>query len=83
MIVGVPREIKADEYRVAMLPVGVEELIRVTLGRVESKLVAVPLRRGAGVITTMVQADGLLRIPSLTEGINAGETVEIELLRPA
>ena len=26
MIVGVPKEIKADEYRVAMLPVGVEEL---------------------------------------------------------
>lgn len=26
MILGVPREIKADEYRVAMLPVGVEEL---------------------------------------------------------
>jgi putative molybdopterin biosynthesis protein len=61
---------------------GVEELIRVTLGRVESNLVAVPLRRGAGVITTMVQADGLLRIPSLTEGINAGEEVKIELLRP-
>jgi len=62
---------------------GVEELIRVTLGRVENKLVAVPLRRGAGVITTMVQADGLMRIPSLTEGINAGEEMEIELLRPA
>jgi alanine dehydrogenase len=28
MIVGVPREIKQDEYRVAMLPVGVEELVR-------------------------------------------------------
>ncbi|MBI1904330.1 MAG: alanine dehydrogenase [Planctomycetia bacterium] len=28
MIVGVPREIKRDEYRVAMLPVGVEELTR-------------------------------------------------------
>ncbi len=28
MIVGVPREVKADEYRVAMLPVGVEELTR-------------------------------------------------------
>jgi alanine dehydrogenase len=28
MIVGVPREIKLDEYRVAMLPVGVEELVR-------------------------------------------------------
>jgi putative molybdopterin biosynthesis protein len=61
---------------------GTEELIRVALGRVADKLVAVPLRRGAGVITTMVQADGLLRIPSLTEGINAGEEVAIELLRP-
>ncbi len=28
MIIGVPKEIKADEYRVAMLPVGVEELVR-------------------------------------------------------
>ncbi|MEX2121785.1 MAG: alanine dehydrogenase [Pirellulales bacterium] len=28
MIVGVPREIKRDEYRVALLPVGVEELTR-------------------------------------------------------
>ncbi len=28
MIVGVPKEIKRDEYRVALLPVGVEELVR-------------------------------------------------------
>src|SRR5256885_3499626 len=28
MLIGVPREIKLDEYRVAMLPVGVEELMR-------------------------------------------------------
>ena len=28
MLIGVPREIKRDEYRVAMLPVGVEELSR-------------------------------------------------------
>ena len=28
MIIGVPREIKQDEYRVGMLPVGVEELTR-------------------------------------------------------
>jgi len=28
MIVGVPREVKRDEYRVALLPVGVEELTR-------------------------------------------------------
>ena len=27
MIIGVPAEVKSDEYRVAMLPVGVEELV--------------------------------------------------------
>jgi alanine dehydrogenase len=27
MIVGIPKEVKEDEYRVAMLPVGVEELV--------------------------------------------------------
>ena len=61
---------------------GLEEFIRVTLGRVGEKLVAVPLARGAGVITTMVHADGLLRIPSFIEGLNAGEEIEVELLRP-
>ncbi len=61
---------------------GLEEFLRVTLGRVGEKLVAVPLARGAGVITTMVHADGLLRIPSLVEGLNAGEETEVELLRP-
>jgi putative molybdopterin biosynthesis protein len=61
---------------------GLEEFLRVTLGRVGAKLVAVPLARGAGVITTMVHADGLLRIPSLVEGLNAGDEAEVELLRP-
>jgi alanine dehydrogenase len=28
MLIGVPKEIKSDEYRVAMIPVGVEELTR-------------------------------------------------------
>ncbi|MCH5374458.1 MAG: alanine dehydrogenase, partial [Planctomycetes bacterium] len=28
MIIGVPKEIKRDEYRVALLPVGAEELVR-------------------------------------------------------
>ncbi|MGH7832338.1 MAG: molybdopterin biosynthesis protein [Candidatus Binatia bacterium] len=60
---------------------GLEEFLRVTVGRVGEKLIAVPLGRGAGVITTMVRADGFLRIPSLVEGLNAGEQVQVELLR--
>ncbi|HXG53345.1 MAG TPA: molybdopterin biosynthesis protein [candidate division Zixibacteria bacterium] len=61
---------------------GLEELVRVRLGRVEGRLIAVPLGRGAGVITTMVHADGLLRIPAMVEGMNAGEEADVELLRP-
>ena len=60
---------------------GLEEIVRVTLGHVGGRLVANPLGRGAGVITTMVKADGILRIPANVEGLNAGEAVEIELLR--
>ncbi len=60
---------------------GLEEFVRVTLGRVEDRLMAVPLARGAGVISTMVRADGFLRIPGMVEGINAGEEVDVELLR--
>jgi putative molybdopterin biosynthesis protein len=61
---------------------GLEEFIRVSLGRVGQKLVAVPLARGAGVISTMVHADALMRIPSLVEGLNSGEEVDVDLLRP-
>ncbi|MGA8718065.1 MAG: substrate-binding domain-containing protein, partial [Solirubrobacteraceae bacterium] len=52
------------------------------LGRVGGALVASPLPRGAGVLTSLVRADGLLIVPSGVEGHHAGEEVEIELLRP-
>ncbi len=61
---------------------GVEEFMRVTLGQVGERIVATALGRGAGVISTMVKADGFLRIPPAAEGIDAGTEVEVELLRP-
>ena len=42
---------------------------------------ATPLSRGAGVLTSLVRADGLLVVPAATEGHQAGEQVEVELLR--
>ena len=60
---------------------GLEEFLRVTLGKVDGKTVAAPLARGAGVITSLVRADGIIRIPRLSEGINAGDTVSVELYR--
>ncbi|HZW75323.1 MAG TPA: molybdopterin-binding protein, partial [Caldimonas sp.] len=61
---------------------GQEELLRVTLGRVGDRFVASPLARGAGVITTIVRADGFVRVPPPVERLEAGEEVEVELLRP-
>ena len=62
---------------------GMEERLRVKLGCVGDTVVAVPLPRGAGTITSLSRADGIIRIPRDSEGCNAGEPVTVELLRPA
>ncbi|MEI6101674.1 MAG: molybdopterin biosynthesis protein, partial [Eubacteriales bacterium] len=56
-----------------------EEFVRVKLGFVEDKLIASPLGRGAGVIMSLVRADGILRIPINCEGYEAGKIVEVSL----
>lgn len=58
------------------------EFVRVRLGQVGDKLVASPLARGAGVVTSFLKADGILDIPQGQEGVEAGEKVTISLLRP-
>jgi putative molybdopterin biosynthesis protein len=59
---------------------GLEEFIRVNIGRVGERIVAIPLPRGAGSVTTMSKAEGIIRIPSFSEGIVTGEEVDAELL---
>ncbi len=61
---------------------GLEEHVRMILGDVGGKAVAIPIGGGAGVITSMVRADGILRIPQEVNGISEGETVRVELLGP-
>jgi putative molybdopterin biosynthesis protein len=61
---------------------GVEEFLRVKLGKVGNKVIATTLPRGAGCITSITEADGIIRIPNHVEGINAQEPVLAELLRP-
>ncbi len=61
---------------------GVEEFLRVKLGEVGGRIVATPLPRGAGTITSITEADGIIRIPNHVEGINETEKVSAELLRP-
>jgi putative molybdopterin biosynthesis protein len=60
---------------------GMDDWVRVRLGRVGGGLVATPLPRGAGVLTSLVRADGLLVVPARLEGHHAGEEVTVRLLR--
>ncbi|MGO0122141.1 molybdopterin biosynthesis protein [Desulfothermobacter acidiphilus] len=62
-------------------PAGVEEFVRVKLGRIGERVVATPLGRGAGMLLTLVRADGILRVPRFSEGFDAGKEVTVELLR--
>ncbi|MBX3037696.1 MAG: molybdopterin biosynthesis protein [Anaerolineales bacterium] len=62
-------------------PAGDDDFVRVAVGKVGDKLLAAPLSRGAGVITSLVQADGLALIPSGTQGIDAGEKIQVKLYR--
>ncbi len=61
---------------------GVEEFLRVKLGQVGDRIVATPLPRGAGMITSLTEADGIIRIPSQSEGIRDTDPVHAELLKP-
>src|SRR6476469_4127595 len=62
-------------------PLGMDDWVRVRLGAVGGALVATPLPRGAGVLTSLVRADGLLVVPAGMEGHHAGSSVSVELLR--
>ena len=59
-----------------------EESVRVRMGYVGDKLMASPLNRGAGVVSSFMKADGILRIPQGREGYEAGDQVQIRLLCP-
>jgi putative molybdopterin biosynthesis protein len=74
-------EVEATLTRKVLSPLGDDEYMRVTVGRVGGRVVATPLARGAGVITSLVRADGLVLIPRHQEGINAGDTVRVRLYR--
>ena len=73
---------RAALSRKVVSPMGEDEYLRVSLGRVGGRLVAAPLARGAGKITTLSKADGIVMIPASSEGFHAGSEVDVELWRP-
>ena len=57
------------------------EYVRVSLGKIGDEFFAVPLPRGAGVISSFTKASGILEISQNLEGIEAGEKVTVRLLK--
>jgi putative molybdopterin biosynthesis protein len=77
-----PETLTAKLSRQVASTLGVEEFLRVKLGSVSGNLIATPVTRGAGVLMSLVRADGMVRIPAENEGIAAGQEVVVELFRP-
>ena len=74
--------VKATMTRRVPSSPGVRDFVRVIVKKVDKGYVADPIRtRGAGIISSMVKANGLVIIPEEKEGIEEGEEVDVILLR--
>lgn len=56
------------------------EYVRVRMGCVGGRLIASPLARGSGVVSSFMKADGIMEIPQEVEGFERGQTVSVRLL---
>jgi len=78
-----PAVIQANLTRKITSPAGDTDYVRVVVGQVGEKTLAAPLARGAGVITSLVRADGITILPAGTQGLEAGSSVQVRLYRSA
>lgn len=76
-----PPVITAELTRKITSPPGDDDYMRVAVGRVGDRLLAAPLARGAGVITSLVRADGIALLPRGSQGLPAGAQVGVRLYR--
>ncbi len=76
-----PIDIEATLTRKMVSPAGDDDYVRVAVGKVGQRTLAAPLSRGSGVITSLVRADGIVVVPSGSQGMPAGERVSVRLYR--
>ena len=76
-----PEFVTAKLSRQVASSLGHEEFLRLKLGKVGESLIATPVSRGAGILMSLVRADGFLRIPAMSEGFGAGAEITVEMLR--
>lgn len=76
-----PLEIEATLTRKVTSPAGDDDYLRVVVGQVGERRLAAPLARGAGVVTSLVRADGITVLPRGVQGLEAGAPVRVRLYR--
>jgi len=76
-----PATLQGTLTRKVVSHTGDDDFVRVIVGRVDDQYTITPISRGAGVITSLVRADGILRVPRFSEGAGAGAAVTVHLYR--
>ncbi|MGH3753572.1 MAG: molybdopterin-binding protein [Pseudonocardiaceae bacterium] len=83
---GARPTVRARLARAVSSPPAIDEWVRVGLTRVDGPLddgggfAALPVSKGAGVLSSLMRAGGLLRIPAGSSGHEVGAEVVVELL---
>ena len=77
-----PQYAKATLTRPVVSSLKYQEFVRVRMGYVGQKLMASPLSRGSGMVSSFMKADGILEVPQGREGYEAGSEVNVRLLSP-
>ena len=62
--------------------VGLQEFLRVNVAFINEEYVAVPRKKGAASMESLINADGILAIPEKSEGVEIGENMKVYLLKP-
>ena len=62
-------------------PAGDDDFVRVVVGEVDGNVKIAPLIRGAGVISSLVRADGIMVLPRGVQGAEAGSVQKVRLSR--
>ena len=58
-----------------------QEFVRVRMGYVKEQLIASPLGRGSGIVTSFMKADGIVEVPQGVGSYESGEKVRVRILR--
>ncbi len=72
-----PAPVEAALVKQVASAIGVEEYIRVSLGSIRGKTVAAPQARGAGLISSLTKAQGLIVVDEASTGLAAGAVLPV------